>query len=117
MCTVIEWLSGLYSNVGTAWVVGVPSSSFQFPRDIIDIFNTNLVFSVRTAPCFFPLQFLVLVFHTPALIEEEKPWSVSYGTAFELGHLTIRLRARVFYELMVNEAQPTWLSLVENEGE
>ena len=32
-------------------------------------------------------------------------------------HLTIRLRARVFYEQTVNEAQPSWLSLVENEGE
>ena len=31
--------------------------------------------------------------------------------------LTIRLRARVFYEQIVNEAQPSWLSLVENEGE
>ena len=29
----------------------------------------------------------------------------------------IRLRARVFYEQIVNEAQPSWLSLVENEGE
>ena len=32
-------------------------------------------------------------------------------------YLTIRLQARVFYEQMVNEAQPSWLSLVENEGE
>ena len=31
-------------------------------------------------------------------------------------YLTIRLRARVFYERIVNEAQPSWLSLVENEG-
>ena len=29
----------------------------------------------------------------------------------------IRLQARVFYEQIVNEAQPSWLSLVENEGE
>ena len=34
-----------------------------------------------------------------------------------LSYLTIRLRARVFYEQIVNEAQPSWLSLVENEGE
>ena len=34
-----------------------------------------------------------------------------------MGYLTIRLRARVFYEQIVNEAQPSWLSLVENEGE
>ena len=27
----------------------------------------------------------------------------------------INLRARVFYEQIVNEAQPSWLSLVENE--
>ena len=32
-------------------------------------------------------------------------------------YLTIRLRARVFYEQIVNEAQPSWLLLVENEGE
>ena len=32
-------------------------------------------------------------------------------------YLTIRLLARVFYEQIVNEAQPSWLSLVENEGE
>ena len=32
-------------------------------------------------------------------------------------YLTIRLQARVFYEQIVNEAQPSWLSLVENEGE
>ena len=32
-------------------------------------------------------------------------------------YLTIRLRARVFYEQIVNEAQPSWLSLVENVGE
>ena len=32
-------------------------------------------------------------------------------------YLAIRLRARVFYEQIVNEAQPSGLSLVENEGE
>ena len=32
-------------------------------------------------------------------------------------YLTNRLRARVVYEQIVNEAQPSWLSLVENEGE
>ena len=32
-------------------------------------------------------------------------------------YLTIRLRARVFYDQILNEAQPSWLSLVENEGE
>ena len=32
-------------------------------------------------------------------------------------YLTIRLRARVFYEQIVNEAQPCRLPLVENEGE
>ena len=32
-------------------------------------------------------------------------------------YLTIRLRARVCYEPIVGEAQPSWLSLVENEGE
>ena len=39
-------------------------------------------------------------------------------TVLKIGYyLTIRLRARVFYEQIVNEAQPSWLSLVENEGE
>ena len=38
--------------------------------------------------------------------------------SFEIGeYLTIRLRAPVFYEQIVNEAQPSRLSLVENEGE
>ena len=32
-------------------------------------------------------------------------------------YLTIRLQARVFYEQIVNEAEPSWLWLVENEGE
>ena len=32
-------------------------------------------------------------------------------------YLTIRLLALVFYEQIVNEPQPSWLSLVENEGE
>ena len=32
-------------------------------------------------------------------------------------YLTIRLLALVFYKQIVNEAQPSWLSLVENEGE
>ena len=31
-------------------------------------------------------------------------------------YLTIRLWAQVFYEQIVNEAQPSWLSLIENEG-
>ena len=30
-------------------------------------------------------------------------------------YLTIRLRAWVFYEQIVNEAQPSWLSLLEKE--
>ena len=32
-------------------------------------------------------------------------------------YLTIRLQAWVFYEQIDNEVQPSWLSLVENEGE
>ena len=37
---------------------------------------------------------------------------------FKIGeYLTIRLQAWVFYEQIVNEAQPSWLSLVENKGE
>jgi len=31
--------------------------------------------------------------------------------------LTIRLQAQGFYEEIVNEAQPSWLSLIENKGE
>ena len=48
-------------------------------------------------------------------------WTVEY-TFFKMFYqrvlyLTITLRARVFYEQIVNEAQPSWLSLVENESE
>ena len=32
-------------------------------------------------------------------------------------YLTIRLLALVFYEQIVKEAQPSWLSVVEIEGE
>ena len=35
----------------------------------------------------------------------------------DCSYLTIRLRARFFYEQIVNEAEPSRLSLVENEGE
>ena len=40
-----------------------------------------------------------------------------FSPGLKVFYLTIRLRARVFYEQIVNEAQPSWLSLVENEGE
>ena len=43
--------------------------------------------------------------------------SVNLIGSFTVFYLTVRLRARVFYEQIVNEAQPSWLSLVENEGE
>ena len=39
------------------------------------------------------------------------------GLAKFIYYLTIRLRARVFYERTLNEAQQSWLSLKENEGE
>ena len=42
---------------------------------------------------------------------------IFYGSFYFVLQLTIRLRARVFYEQILNEAQPNWLSLVENEGE
>ena len=52
-----------------------------------------------------------------------EPWlpkqlSITYIVISLLHHflaryLTIRLRARVFYEQIVNEAQPSWLSLVD----
>ena len=32
-------------------------------------------------------------------------------------YLTIRLQTQVFYEQIVNKAQPSWLSLMENAGE
>ena len=38
-------------------------------------------------------------------------------TIMYVAYLTIWLRARVVYEQIVNEAQPSWLSLVQNEGE
>ena len=44
-------------------------------------------------------------------ISIQRKWSIG------INYLTIRLRARVFYEQIVNEAQPSWLSQVENEGE
>ena len=57
--------------------------------------------------------FLLLLFHftgySPGRIRRQKRTCILY--------LTIRLRARVFYEQIVKEAQPSWLSLVENEGE
>ena len=43
--------------------------------------------------------------------------SVNLIGSFIVFYLTIRLRTRVFYEQIVNEAQPSWLSPVENEGE
>ena len=43
--------------------------------------------------------------------------SVNLIGSFTVFYLTIRLRARVFYEQIVNSAAPRWLSLVENEGE
>ena len=43
--------------------------------------------------------------------------SVNLIGSFTVFYLTIRPRARVFYEQIVNEAQPSWLSIVENEGE
>ena len=36
---------------------------------------------------------------------------------YSIHYLIIALRARVFYEHIVNQAHPSWLSLVENEGE
>ena len=50
-------------------------------------------------------------------------WAPSYSACVvytkTIIHLSVseRLRARVSYEQIVNEAQPSWLSLVENEGE
>ena len=40
-----------------------------------------------------------------------------YTFAYKVLYLTISLRPRVFYEQIVNEAQLSWLSLVENEGD
>ena len=37
-------------------------------------------------------------------------------TIFLASYLTIRQRAWVVYEQIVNEAQPSWLSLMDNEG-
>ena len=31
-------------------------------------------------------------------------------------YLTISRRGQVFYEQIVNEAQPSWLSLIDNDG-
>ena len=40
---------------------------------------------------------------------------IRYSGLFAFRYLTIRLRARVFYEQIVNEAQPSWPSLIENK--
>ena len=49
-------------------------------------------------------------------------WVLDWKSTMLIGspivtYLTIRLRAQVFYKQIVNEAQPSWLSLVENEDE
>ena len=53
-------------------------------------------------------------------MQDELKWALNnrpLGENFLQSYLTIRLRARVFYEQIVNEAQPSWLSLIENKGE
>ena len=47
------------------------------------------------------------------------PWYMNYVAMVELvtQYLVIRPWARVFHEQIVDEVQPSWLSLVENEGE
>ena len=42
---------------------------------------------------------------------------ILYAQMLFKNYLTIRLRAWVVYEQIVNEAQPSWLLLVENKGE
>ena len=44
------------------------------------------------------------------------PENIQYMYIHWLLYLTIRLQARVVYEQIVNEVQPSWLLLVENEG-
>ena len=49
-------------------------------------------------------------------------WPESLTVFFQLSltyvvSLTIKLPVRVFFERIVNETNPSWLSLVENEGE
>ena len=46
-----------------------------------------------------------------------KPKQLDENEFLRLYCLTIRQRAPVFYEQIVNEAQPSRLSLLENEGE
>ena len=62
--------------------------------------------------------------HVRALLFSVVPNNINYWrgpsqneSKGEIYYLTIRLRAQVFYEQIVNEAQPSWLSLVENEAE
>ena len=62
-------------------------------------------------PCMFSPQMATIVFIILQIFFATR-------VVLKIGeYLTIRLRARVFYEQIVNEAQPSWLSLVENEGE
>ena len=64
-------------------------SNHQQRTDIVLVFTTDNKVTLLTATCQFFRDF----------------------------YLRIRLQARVFYEQIVNEAQPSWLSLAENEGE
>ena len=53
----------------------------------------------------------------PTYLFINKWYNLNYRGAISEQYFTIRLGARVFNEQIVNEAQPSWLSLIENEGE
>ena len=82
--------------------------------------------NVRAEPLWCSLTFCLVALSSPTRrrgllklrnIWEKRQGLLSQGILHKEYYLTIRLRARVFYKQIVNEAQPSWLSLIENEGE
>ena len=99
----------------------------QAKRIYISIIKVNKLLPFSSSRCFLKeIEDVYSVFLSSyknireSLGEHEKPvetlaWDRVPTAFLVLPNLTIRLRARVFYEQILNEAQPGWLSLVENE--
>ena len=63
------------------------------------------------------IYFLIFIAHTTYKQNGTAITLITIQLLTTVYYLTIRLRTRVFYEGIVNEAEPSWLSLVENESE
>ena len=110
-----------------------PLLSCQFSNSqFLTYANAVLVICIRWPPlsssCSHPVAVLCMSFFVIFTSIKRPPLNGNWATSFckvfycvqnviHLHYLTIRLRARVFYEQIVNKAQPSWLLLVENEGE